>query len=416
MKKYFNMDGGYMNSKLIREAYGEVDFLRTKLSGDMILLEDVKKDFLNIPLLHKDEIIEDSLKLMAPQYVPLLYRNELLRKDTSGSTGKILEVYWRKYDYIRSMFSLWFYRKKFYNVKTWDKVCQFYTISEIGVEKENTKVHKNMLEFSKSNLSEERLLEIYKEMQNFEPVWLILQPCIAELLCKIKTKYKLPEIASLKYIEMTGEELTPVLKKKIQECFTCAVANQYGMAEVNSIAFECPEGNLHCLESNVYVEILDKFGTPVRDGEIGNIYVTTLHNYAMPFIRYETGDIGSIRNSTCSCGHKGKILDLKSSRKDEWIIMENKEKVNPYVFVRAVIAVNEIYDKCIFQFQIIQTNYNKFRVNLALEEKPENIEKCFISNIGHITLRDADYDFHYYDALFPELTGKRKFFKSEMAK
>lgn len=232
----------------------------------------------------------------------------------------------------------------------------------------------------------------------------------------MKQKYRLSELASIKYIEMTGEEFTDELRIRIQECFHCPVVNQYGANEVNSIAYECPMGNLHCLEDNVFVEILNDEGKPVPEGEAGNIYVTTCHNHVMPFIRYGTGDIGSLEQNTCSCGHKGRILKLRSGRKDDWVRMEDGQKVNPYVFVQAVDCVNAIYDRCIFQFQVIQTAYRNFQVLLAVDEEEEqmNIQQCFVDNIGHTDLKGAEYEFHFYDKLFPEINGKRKFFKCEI--
>ena len=402
-----------MNYNLIMEAYNDVDFLRNKLSDENSTASD---DISKYPLLEKDELAEDSLKLMAAKYLPFLYREELMRKDTSGSTGKYIEVYWRKQDFMRSMFSLWFYRKRFYGINTWDKMCGFYTISHVGLNEEKERLNKNMLEFSKTDLTEERLLEIYGKMQEFQPVWLILQPCIAELLCYVKEKYQLSSFNTVKYIEMTGEELTEDLRGRVHECFGGLVVNQYGANEVNSIAYECPEGNLHCMEDNVYVEIVDDSGNVLPEGEVGNIYVTTCCNYAMPFIRYGIGDIGALKKNTCHCGHKGRILDLKSGRKDDWIKTEDGEKINPYVFVRAAVAVNAVFERCIFQFQIIQEEYQLFSVNLALDDEIEyeSVKKVFLDNIGHAKLKNASYKFNFYDKLFPDMNGKRKFFKSEI--
>lgn len=400
-----------MNTDLVGEACREVDFFQNKISeiGGGI-------PFCDRPLLEKDEIVADPLKLMAPRYLPLLYSGELVRNDTSGSTGKYIEVYWRKQDYMRSMFPLWFYRKYFYGIHTFDRMCRFYTVSQVGFSEEMYRYTKTGLEFSKNDLSEKRLLEIWHQMKEYQPAWLLLQPCIAELLCFVKQKYRLPELASLRYIEMTGEELTDELRTRIQECFHCPVADQYGANEVNSIAYECPEGNLHCMEDNVYVEILNDKGNPLPEGEAGNIYVTTCHNYAMPFIRYGIGDIGSLEQNTCSCGHKGRILKLLSGRKNDWIRMEDGKKVNPYVFVRAVDAVNAVYDRCIFQFQVVQTAFMNFQVLLAVDEEEEqvSIRQCFVDNIGHTALKGAEYEFYFYEKLFPEINGKRKFFKCKI--
>ena len=71
-----------MNTDLVGEACREVDFFQNKISeiGGGI-------PFCDLPLLEKDEIVADPLKLMAPRYLPLLYSGELVRNDTSGSTG-----------------------------------------------------------------------------------------------------------------------------------------------------------------------------------------------------------------------------------------------------------------------------------------------------------------------------------------
>jgi len=57
----------------------------------MILLSNRKGEI--FPLLEKDEIVEDPLKLMVTCYLPPLYRGELVGNDTSGSMGKYMAVY-----------------------------------------------------------------------------------------------------------------------------------------------------------------------------------------------------------------------------------------------------------------------------------------------------------------------------------
>lgn len=405
-----------MNLDLIEKSFRDVTFLKEKLSDKEILEIQTENDIYKLPLLEKEEVVEDSLILMPSYYLPLLMHEKLIRNDTSGSTGKYLNIYWRRQDYIRSMYSLWFYRKYFYGIYTWDKMCQFFSIFQTGFEDKLSRKIGNRLEFSKSNLTDERLLDIYHEMQEFQPKWLLLQPCIAELLCYIKNKYNLNTINSIEYIEMTGEELTIELRNRILDNFKCFVANQYGANEVNSIAFECPNGKMHCMEDNVFVEVLDDDGNPVEDGNIGNIYVTTAHNYAMPFIRYGIGDIGSLEPNNCSCGHKGKILQLESGRKDDWIKTREGKKINPYVFIRAVVAVNAAFDGCIYQFQVIQETYDQFTVKLAVDDELEGISQFFIDNIGDDKLKTAEYQFVFLEKMFPEINGKRKFFKCMIEK
>ena len=56
---------------------------------------------------------------------------------------------------------------------------------------------------------------------------------------------------------------------------------------------------------------LDKDGQEVKEGEIGEIFVTSLTNYLMPLIRYKIGDLAvkARKDRVCSCGRKLPILE-----------------------------------------------------------------------------------------------------------
>lgn len=401
-----------MFEQMVKEAYEEVEVYRNKLNGRKLEWKNFDKDFSELPLLEKNDILGHEGDMIPPRYIMDFYNEELLDTHTSGSTGKCLEVYWRAEDAKKSMYPLWFYRRKYYGIEPWDKKCQFYTVGQNENEDEDGKRYvRNGLDFSKANLTEERLVDIYKEMCSYEPAWLLLQPCIAELLCQVKEMHHLPKIETLRYIEMTGEMLHKNLRNRIKECFEVPIANQYGMNEMNSIAYECPNGNLHCIEQNVYVEILDKNGRRRLDGIDGDIYVTTKNNKVMPLIRYRTGDRGKLLPNTCTCGMKGKILELQEGRENDWIQMKNGERRTAYIFVRVIEIVNEITDNAIKQYQILQKEYDQFEVKLVCRSWNEEMKQLFVRLLQE-EIPYAQVEFQREDNLFPEGTGKRRFFRN----
>lgn len=146
---------------------------------------------------------------------------------------------------------------------------------------------------------------------------MILQPGIALILCDLAERIGRP--SALRYIELTGEYLETAVQRKIQQIFFCQTANQYGTKEVNSIAFECPEGRMHIMSDSVYLEIVSK---EMDDREkTGNICVTTLCNFAMPFVRFRLEDRGRIKyNVSCACGRCGDILELLVGRDKDSIV------------------------------------------------------------------------------------------------
>ena len=48
--------------------------------------------------------------------------------------------------------------------------------------------------------------------------------------------------------------------------------------------------------------MLDNEGNNVKDGEIGEVTITTLGMEAMPLIRYRTGDMSTLHVAPCACG------------------------------------------------------------------------------------------------------------------
>ena len=78
----------------------------------------------------------------------------------------------------------------------------------------------------------------------------------------------------------------------LEDVFKCRIADVYGSRELAEIAYQCPEGGRHVCEPR-HVETVA--GDQVaRTGELGEIVVTSLNQFAMPLIRYRTGDMACL--------------------------------------------------------------------------------------------------------------------------
>ena len=98
------------------------------------------------------------------------------------------------------------------------------------------------------------------------------------------------------------------------------------------------------MKDNVVVEVLDSEKRSCKLGQEGELYLTTKTNRAMPLIRYRIGDRGCLCDESCSCGNKGKVLQLASGRANDWILYETEdgrlEKITPNVFVRTFVQLS----------------------------------------------------------------------------
>lgn len=130
-------------------------------------------------------------------------------------------------------------------------------------------------------------------------------------------------VPRLESIVLGAEKVMRDEVEVIERVFGCPAFETYGCREVMLIATQCERRTgLHVTMENLVVEVLREDGTPVAPGDLGEVVVTDLHNYAMPLIRYRTGDVarmGGVRpRDVCPCGRahptlsevEGRIVDV----------------------------------------------------------------------------------------------------------
>ena len=69
----------------------------------------------------------------------------------------------------------------------------------------------------------------------------------------------------------------------------------------------------------IIVEVLDDENKPVKEGEIGELTITTIGVEAMPLIRFKTGDIVKLHTDSCSCGRNTLRIGPVVGRKQQMI-------------------------------------------------------------------------------------------------
>ncbi len=122
----------------------------------------------------------------------------------------------------------------------------------------------------------------------------------------------------------TSEQCTDIDKKILEVGFGVNVVKEYGASELDFIAFNDKNGDWIISNEVVFIEIIDENNKPLKDGEVGRIILTSLHNKAMPFIRYEIGDLGSIQRSNGS--RYDKLITL-NGRLNDFAILPSGKKV-----------------------------------------------------------------------------------------
>ena len=115
---------------------------------------------------------------------------------------------------------------------------------------------------------------------------------------------------SPRYIVSAGERLTPSLRAFISGILEGEVYDTYGLGEVGDLGVECrAHEGLHVYEESILAEIVDEEGRALPPGTAGRVIVTRFDDHrTLPFIRYDTGDRGTILAAACSCGLRTRRL------------------------------------------------------------------------------------------------------------
>ena len=105
-----------------------------------------------------------------------------------------------------------------------------------------------------------------------------------------------------------GEPLTsvPGYKDRIRQALgrDLVIIDSYSMSECIPIARNCTmETGLHIMDEFVYAEIIDpETGKNLENGRMGELVLTHIKKEAQPLLRYRTGDLAELVETSCNCG------------------------------------------------------------------------------------------------------------------
>jgi len=168
---------------------------------------------------------------------------------------------------------------------------------------------------------------------------------------------------SPKAVFVTGEVCFPHHRKTIGDYFGAPVADGYGSREAGFLAHQCPLGGMHITSENVIVEIIEQ-GKPAPAGGFGEIVVTHLDAYGMPFVRYATGDRGRLTPGRCGCGRGLSLMEGIQGRSTDFIYLPDgtvKHALSVIYPLRAISGVR--------QFLVTQNKDYDVAVDLVLDER-----------------------------------------------
>ncbi|MCD4738723.1 MAG: hypothetical protein K8R89_05625 [Anaerolineae bacterium] len=396
---------------LLAYAYKHVSYYRQLFQEQHICPQDIRnpETFQHIPVLTKRLVRENQKSLLSDQ----IDMAKLIQNYTGGSTGERLAFYQDQ--------NYWFYNAA-------DKARCFamcgYTIGDRvaylwGADYDTPqgkmatlrdRLTYNRIWINVFDLDKSKFELTVERLQRFCPTLLIGYVSSLTMLARYLQKHRLT-IPSVHAIESSAEVLTLSNRKLIENTFVCQVFDRYGCREVGNIAHECEEHTgLHILADNNHVEFLTAAGQPVTGGNMGLITVTNLSNYAFPFIRYQTGDLGRPSDRICSCGRGLPLMEVVEGRTSDIILAPGGKLLHGEFFTHLFYKLDAVR-----QFQVMQTSRTRLLVRIVWDNHPDAATIAFLEKTIH-EHGDPQFEiqFESLDRIDKSASGKFRFTISEV--
>ena len=210
------------------------------------------------------------------------------------------------------------------------------------------------------------------------PAYLVTFPSLLrELLHESQASGRRP--SGLQEVRTTGETLAPELRELTLSVWGEAgagplrVTEIYSSAETGVIAIPCREANaLHVQAEGVRLEILRPDGSPCEPGEEGRVVLTSLHNFAMPLIRYEIGD-RAVFGPPCPCGRTLPVLAAIPGRARDMLTLPDGRRRFPFYAHNTIMQVDAIV-----QHQVAQIGRDEVEIRLVVRRPLTPAEEAHI--------------------------------------
>ncbi|MFH0908144.1 MAG: hypothetical protein V1929_05220 [bacterium] len=257
--------------------------------------------------------------------------------------------------------------------------------------------------FNAFDMGEDQMESFHRGLSRFKPHILVAYAgsmfSFARFLKANGMKPRYP----IRAIVSSAEVMTPDMRSTVEQVFGKPVYDRYGNRECGAIAAECGHhAGLHVNESDCLIEIdsPDPFHIP------GQILVTYLRNYAMPLIRYETGDVAMFKSrDACACGRSTLRLSHVLGRQSDLIRTAEGSFIHGEFFTHVLYGSDAVRE-----FQFVQESLNAYTLRLVADRaRTAPMEQDWRGQILGVVGRRCKLSIEYVDSIPTLPSGKRKF-------
>lgn len=401
--------------RILAVAYEQTPFYRERFDASGFHPDNFKDadDLKKIPPLTKNDIRRDLSKMLSPLCKD---KNTCVSSISGGTTGPSIELYNSKSALTRKFasqlrFDSWAgWAAGEWTSIIWPAVVDMHHNPPTVKDWLKNYLSIRSISLQQAVIEEDDFARHFNAFKGKNPTMLRGFPFQVNQAARYSRENGL-KFPHLKGIITTGEPLLPGQRDLIEQAFQSPVYDSYRAREVGCIAQECSEHNgMHISAELLYVEIDHTENETAQEGE-GRILVTDLVNDAMPFIRYEIGDIGTLATGTCACGRGLPLLQSIGGRTSDQLFTPDGRLVSPVTIIPNLFHLIGILN----QFRIIQDRLDHLIIQMVKPAPDEDKLKMQRAAAERIFGQAMKITYEYVDRIQPVASGKYPFIISKIS-
>ena len=361
------------------------------------------QDLAQLPVLKKSEI-QNAPESFLSTAVPKVERKS---EHTSGTTGAGL-VFSTTQTAVREQYAVWWRYLRWHGLPFGTWCAYFGGRSIVPLEQTSPPFWREnrfgrQILFSALHTAPENIRFTAQKLREARPPWLHGYPSHLTLLASYLLESGFDLGYQPRWVTTCSESVLAHHRTTIRSAFGVEPLQHYAMAEAVANISECPEGNLHVDEDFSAVEFV-----PAGDDGLHRVIGTNMSNRAMPFLRYDTGDLVRLSSRPCGCGRPGRIVASIDGRAEDNVELPNGARICrlDHIFKDQMrVRAAQIRQRDVGSIDVLIIK------NQGYTERDEaDIIRNFTQRIGS----DIAIRIHYVDKIEKTPAGKTRFIVSEL--
>nr|WP_312579450.1 hypothetical protein [Sedimentibacter sp.] len=388
--------------KMIKYCYQSVPYYREIFDeyginpNSINTLDDLKV----IPILTKDMVKGNFKDLISSD----LDKKKMIKRSTSGTTGSGLTFHTTS-EAIHEQFATFWRARNNIGIEFGEHNATFGGQNIVPLNQNKPpfwryNIPGNLIYFSVYHLNDKNIESYISEIEKKKIEWIHSYPSAISLIAQYMIENNIKLKSKVKFITTGSENLMDLQKDMIHSAFGVVPYQHYGQAENVAIFSEDCNHQIFVDEDFSAVEF-------IYDSNLQNYKVvgTSLNNYAMPFVRYEIGDVVDFIETS-----EGRQINSIDGRSDDYIVLSNGTKVGRLAHI--LNGVSNISESQIIQKKIGEITIKIVRGNDYSKDDENQLIKNLHTKIGEAENINIDY----INEIPRTKNGKLRFVISELKK